>query len=246
MAASSAWYDAQGAQIKLVVDDVPDKNGVLRGAILVDLKPGWKTYWRDPGDAGVPPSLNISGSANATDAVLHYPPPVRFDEAGAWSIGYKKPVALAFTAQVQDTTKPVDLKTIVFLGVCKETCIPVQTEFELLTNPAVGMSEADVSAAFAALPLPATADLRLTTAHLEGETLIVDADLPAPGANAELFAASAHGWYLDVPLLESGPGGKPRFRIRVFERPKQAAGGEIAYTLISNDRAVEGTFSLPE
>lgn len=245
LAASSDWYDAEGAQLRLVVDDVPDAEGVLRGALIVDLLPGWKTYWRDPGEAGVPPSLKTDGSDNAGEAMLHFPPPVRFVEAGSISTGYKQPVALAITLPVIDASRGVALKASVFLGVCKETCIPVQTVFELETNPDAGITETDVAAAFAALPEPAIAGFRLTEAQLDDEDILVTAELPDGADMADLFVAGGNGWYLDAPRAETGPDGKARFRIPVIEKPAKPGGGEVPYTLVTGTRAVEGTFDLP-
>ena len=58
-----------------------DEKGVLQGALEIDLKPGWKTYWRDPGDAGVPPTIDATASSNVASAELSFPAPHRFDEA---------------------------------------------------------------------------------------------------------------------------------------------------------------------
>ncbi len=60
----------------------------------IDLKPGWKTYWRDPGDAGVPPTLDASASSNIASAELSFPAPQRFDDGFAIWAGYKEPVGI--------------------------------------------------------------------------------------------------------------------------------------------------------
>ena len=61
LASSSDWYEAEGGRVRLVTSGAADENGVIEGALEIDLKPGWKTYWRDPGDAGVPPTLDRFG-----------------------------------------------------------------------------------------------------------------------------------------------------------------------------------------
>src|SRR5262245_54788615 len=68
LAASSDWYQAEGAAVRLLASGAPDEQGVLKGALQIELKPGWKTYWQDPGDAGVPPSLDVSASRNVAAA----------------------------------------------------------------------------------------------------------------------------------------------------------------------------------
>ncbi len=55
IASSSDWFETEGARIRLVTTGKPAADGKLKGMLDIELKPGWKTYWRDPGDAGVPP-----------------------------------------------------------------------------------------------------------------------------------------------------------------------------------------------
>ena len=70
-ASSSSWYNSEGGKVRLVTSGKADAAGRIQGVLDIALKPGWKTYWRDPGDAGVPPQLDISGSTNIADARFH-------------------------------------------------------------------------------------------------------------------------------------------------------------------------------
>ena len=61
----------------------------LRAGVEIRLDAGWKTYWRDPGDSGVPPTFDFSGSDNVKSVTVQWPAPERFpDGAGGNSIGY--------------------------------------------------------------------------------------------------------------------------------------------------------------
>ena len=63
--------------------------------LKIKLKEGWKTYWRYPGDLGVPLVLDFSASQNVKAVIVRYPAPMRFpDGAGGNSIGYKGDVIL--------------------------------------------------------------------------------------------------------------------------------------------------------
>lgn len=64
LAASSDWVETPGGKVRVVLEE-NKHTGELRGALQIDLNPGWKTYWRNPGDAGVPPQLNIEGNSSA-------------------------------------------------------------------------------------------------------------------------------------------------------------------------------------
>ena len=77
LAASSGWHHADGTSLRIVTSDRSDADGRLRGALEIRLKPGWKTYWLDPGDAGVPPTLTLA-DGRPVDAA--FPAPKRFDD----------------------------------------------------------------------------------------------------------------------------------------------------------------------
>ena len=63
-ASATDWLEVNGGRVRLVTSGLPDSSGLLNGALEIDLEPGWKTYWRDPGDAGVPPQIDIARSSN--------------------------------------------------------------------------------------------------------------------------------------------------------------------------------------
>ena len=65
-AGSSDWFETEGARIRLVTIDEPTPEGTLKGTLEIALDAGWKTYWADPGDAGIPPQIDIAGSQNVT------------------------------------------------------------------------------------------------------------------------------------------------------------------------------------
>ena len=102
----------------------------------IDLKPGWKTYWRDPGDAGVPPTLDASASSNIASAELSFPAPHRFDDGFAIWAGYKEPVSLPVAFTLTDARQPATIDAKVFLGICETICIPVQATFSSI-RPAI-------------------------------------------------------------------------------------------------------------
>src|SRR5262249_47360799 len=67
----------------------------LRAGIEIKLDPGWRTYWRDPGDSGAPPIFDFSGSENVKSVNVLWPAPEKFpDGAGGHSIGYRDRVVL--------------------------------------------------------------------------------------------------------------------------------------------------------
>src|SRR5690606_16478618 len=96
-AAASDWYHVEGGSVRVVTSGVPDENGVLRGALEIRLKRGWKTYWRDPGSSGVPPTLDVAVGDRTAPVEIGFPAPQRFDDGYAEWAGYDEPVALALS-----------------------------------------------------------------------------------------------------------------------------------------------------
>jgi DsbC/DsbD-like thiol-disulfide interchange protein len=244
LASSSPWADVQGGAVRLVTSGKPDADGILRGALQIDLKPGWKTYWRDPGDTGVPPSISLTGASLAGVA---YPVPQRFDEDGTVWNGYEAPVSFAVRLKVPGG-KADEIGAHVFLGICQTICIPLQAELKLDpgADPENREDAAIVTQTFEAVPAPARPGFRLAEAENGGKTLTVAAELPQPGAAAELFLAAPEGYSFGPPRRLADKDGKTGFSVQVYEQPdKPAPGTMAAYTLVQNGEAVAGTISLP-
>lgn len=97
--------------------------------LLIQLKPGWKTYWRAPGEAGIQPHFDWSGSKNLAAVKVLWPRPVVFYQYGMRSIGYDTNVVLPLEIEPLRAGEPITLSAAVNLGVCDDICIPVQTDF---------------------------------------------------------------------------------------------------------------------
>src|SRR5690348_17144494 len=76
---------------------------VLLGGVALQLQPGWKTYWRSPGDSGVPPRFDFSKSDNVEAVTVLWPAPLMFDDgAGGHSMGYHDKVVLPLRIVVKN------------------------------------------------------------------------------------------------------------------------------------------------
>src|ERR1700733_3042670 len=102
---------------------------LVRAGIEIRLDTGWKTYWRYPGDSGVPPTLDFSGSENVKSVTVLWPAPTRFaDGAGGYSIGYHGDVVLPLRVLANDAAKPSTLRLKLGYAVCSNLCVPVEAE----------------------------------------------------------------------------------------------------------------------
>jgi len=247
LASSSAWHASEGGQVRLVTSGAPDKSGHLQGALEIQLKPGWKTYWRDPGSSGVPPQLDVSASTNIASWDMAFPAPQRHDDGyGPWA-GYDRSVVLPIAFTLTDPGRKTPIEATVFLGMCETICIPVQAR--LSVDPASGADDAadarTVQAGKAALPADATADFGVTPLPGDDKTLVVEAHLPGDATAAEFFIAGSDDYIFGTPHRKDRDG-KVVFSIPILDRPaSRPAGNGLHYTLTGPAGAVSGLLPYP-
>ncbi|ADO41759.1 protein-disulfide reductase DsbD domain-containing protein [Ketogulonicigenium vulgare] len=129
--------------------------GTQIAGVQITLAPGWKTYWRAPGDAGIPPQILLSGTQNVTNATFQWPVPEVFETAGMRTIGYIGSVTLPIEFALSDPGAPARITGDVEIGVCKEICIPVRLDFDAVL-PAGGARDPMIAAALIDRPMTAT------------------------------------------------------------------------------------------
>ena len=123
--AATEWLDGPKADIRLIsaTAAVGDLETIPLG-IEVRLEDGWKTYWRSPGDAGIPPQVEWNGSSNLEAAAFQWPAPVRFNYYDLETFGYQKKVVFPVNAKIKNTGEGVNLRARVDLLICDDVCIP--------------------------------------------------------------------------------------------------------------------------
>ena len=249
-AAATGWRQNEGARIRIVAA-APDSEGVIRAAIDVELSPGWTTYWRNPGESGIPPQLDTAGSLNVASAVLAFPPPVALDEGGVTAIGYDAPVALPLTIRQAQPGRDTVLRANLFMGVCKKICIPVHEQFSLnipaASAPESSIASVVVASAFASLPAPQNDHFAVRRISLskDGRGLVVSTRLPGPGGTPRLFVAGPEGWSFAPARLDERQGSSATFFVPVTGKPDKPAGDPV-FVLVVRDgsQSIEATKTL--
>src|ERR1700722_2921665 len=227
---------------------------VLLGGIAFQLQPGWKTYWRTPGDSGMPPRFDFSKSENIEAVTILWPAPTKFDDgAGGHSLGYHNQIVLPLRIVAKNADKPVTLRAAVNYAVCEKLCIPVEADTEL---PFTSVASTEDSALFAALdtvPKPATIGdpnpLTIRDVEREGKTtVLIDVVPPADAGNVALFVEGpTPDWSLPVPtLVEHSPAGVKRFSFELDGLPPgtNPEGAALKLTLVGGDRSYEFNTNL--
>lgn len=165
-------------------------NGDHMAALRLELADGWKTYWRTPGDAGIPPSFDWRASGNLEGVSVSWPSPDVFWQSGMRSVGYKHEVTLPLRLRLRDGQRDAELHGVIDIGICKDVCLPQRLEVSA-TLPASGAKpDPRIAAAMADLPYGAE-DAGVTSVDCEigpaqrGLGLSVAIDLPGATGQEE-------------------------------------------------------------
>src|ERR1700736_6572864 len=118
---ASPWDGDARSAARLIAGAPPSGQvAPLRAGIEVRLKQGWHTYWRYPGDAGIPPRFDFTGSQNVTAVEVLWPAPRRLPEAGLATIGYDRDVILPLRVTPQEAARPVTLRIKIDYAICEK------------------------------------------------------------------------------------------------------------------------------
>ena len=248
-ATAAAWTASTNSKVRLVAGTANDGGGrALLAGVQLRMDSGWKTYWRNPGDSGVPPSFDWTGSKNLKSAEVLYPAPHRFDDADGTAIGYGDEVLFPVRLTLEREGEPIELKLAFSYGLCKDLCIPNEVSLSLALPADAGQGEALLlDGALAQVPKPASPGLLPAIsgveAKLDGDArgIVVDAVFP-PGATGTDLLIDGGDVFVPVPAPLGAPvDGKQRFAV-TFASPAEAAaikGKTLRLTLVSDQGATE-------
>ena len=143
--------------------------GTQMAALELRLAPGWKTYWRAPGEAGIPPAFDWTASDNIRAVAFHWPKPEIFDLNGMRTFGYHDALVLPIEISPVDAGRPIEVRARIDLGVCNEICVPMTVSVSGELAPGAARDPV-IGAALANLPESA-AKAGLSAAHCEAEPI---------------------------------------------------------------------------
>ena len=247
---ASPWQRDGHSAVRLLAGS--RSGAVLLGGIAFQLQPGWKTYWRTPGDSGVPPRFDFSKSDNIEAVTVLWPAPTKFDDgAGGHSLGYHDQIVLPLRIVAKNADKPVTLRADVNYAVCEKLCIPVEASAELPFTSVASTEDSVLFAALDTVPKPANVGdpnpLTIRDVKREKSTVLVDVVNPGDQDVSLFVEGPTPDWGLPVPkLLEHGPPGVKRFAFDLDGVPPgvNPAGAALKLTLVGGDRSYEFNINL--
>jgi DsbC/DsbD-like thiol-disulfide interchange protein len=247
-AAHSEWSQADQAQVRLLLaGQAADR---IAGGIEIMMTPGWHTYWRNPGETGVPPAFDFSGSDNVAAVEVFYPAPERLDDGTGVSLVYSDEVVFPLSVTPVEPERPVTLRLAASFGVCAEVCIPTRASSAVTLPagaPADPLADATLARYQARVPkAPEPGRFDVEKVALADGALLIDVRTP-DSSYLDLFAEPPEGWYIGQPAFVSRAGGVSRYRLALDGRPRGAApeGQRFRFVAVAGGEAVEKAIEIP-
>ena len=243
-AAQDAYADPVTSEV-LQGWDMPDGRRVT--ALRLTLEPGWKTYWRSPGDAGIPPEFDWTRARNLGTVDITWPTPKVYDQNGMRSIGYTGQLVIPLHVTPTRTGKPVRLRGTMALGVCSDVCIPHEIDFDTLLDAPDARPTPAIVAAMADVPYSATeAKVRAATCSLRptDQGMQIEAHVTLPHTGGHEYAVIETGtpglWISETKTQRQGD---TLVAISDMIHPSGGAFGidrsEVRITILGGDYAVD-------
>lgn len=189
-------------------------DGSHMAALRLTLAPGWKTYWRAPGDAGIPPRFDWSGSKNLARVAVSWPTPKVFDQNGMRSVGYESVLVIPLRIHPVEHSTAVQLSVDMDLGVCSDICVPYALSLDAEIDSSSQKPVPAIAAALAQQPYSAEeAGVRSAECIVSptADGLKIEARVTMPPAGDDEYV-----------VIEPGPGD-----IWVSEAKTQRSGGSL-------------------
>lgn len=251
-AADASRWDGDGhSAVRLIAGNAAGERDalVLRSGIEVKLMPGWKMYWRHPGDAGVPPRFDFTGSKNVRAVTVLWPAPQRFSQDGSNLIVYKGDVILPLRIVPEKPDKPVMLRLKLDYGICEKLCILAEAQSELALSGDDTSHEPALAAAEARVPRQVAVgeggalSIKSVRREIGSNRSRIVVDIAASDASSvDLFVEGPTAdWALPLPEPASAEAGLRRFAVELGGMPPgvDARGAVLRFTATADSEAIE-------
>mgnify|MGYP000492361752 CR=1 FL=1 len=212
---------------------------LLLAGLEMTMDPGWHTYWRHPGDSGIAPTFDWSKSQNVAEIEVLWPAPLRFDQPGDMTIGYKDRIVWPVLVRPTDPAKPVMLRLSMHYGVCSDICIPGRVDLHLtMSDEATSENDHLIRQFLTRVPSEPDDGVEIT-AYAEKDRLIVSvskmADDPA------LIIEGPSGIWFGKPIAKRD--GKSIHYAVPFESTNAAKlkGADVALVFSGTHTAIKAT-----
>ena len=235
--------------VRLIAGDY--RNKTWTAGVEIILAPGWKTYWRVPGDSGVPAEFEWKNSTNVKTAEVSWPAPKRYQDITGKSIGYKKHVIFPVTVTPENNSRPARLDLQLYYAVCSDICVPAQAslKLDLPVDMPPGMDLPRINKFLALVPQK----LESAITVVDSKVIIIKAKpvltIKLSGKVAkktDILVEGSDAAFFDAPKAISSTNGEHVFHLPIdgIDKPGQLAGKVLKLTVLSGDIRFEKNIRL--
>lgn len=231
-----------------------DADGVVRGVLQIEPKDGWITYWREPGEAGIPPQITPDPASGAALTTMAYPVPKLIENGDITDIGYDHAVSLPFQLKATDPAAGGKIDLTAFIGVCQNICIPFEAKFSIERGNAGDDDREErrlLEEARETLPEATSDDFKVIDFHITPDKTMLGVQLQLPEnapKETEIFIAGPSGFAYYEPQNLVRDKRKLSFYMNIKGLPKtyQVQGNSWPILVKSGDRAMETMLNFPK
>ena len=252
-AAISQWKGVEQGQVRLLTSGgLQGTNNHYLIGIEIALEPGWKTYWRNPGESGIPTEINFSSSSNLKNAETFYPIPTTHFDGYSNSIVYFDHVIFPIKVVPEDPNLPINLHTLVTYGLCETVCIPgeVALDTTLFPNDTIDKSSLSIiNTVLEQIPSPAQPNDKIAITSVE-ETkndkgiigLIITAKIIENGLQPDLFVVGPPNIYIEMPEFQYHSKNQGQWFLSLSNIKQRNF--NLHFTLVQESNAIEKIWNL--
>jgi DsbC/DsbD-like thiol-disulfide interchange protein len=254
-ALQSGWIDGHNSRTRLTAGHTAGGTPEVYAFVEIELGPGWKTYWRNPGESGIPPRFDFKRSKNIAKAEVLYPAPTRIADPVGDIVGYKGRVIFPVKLTLTDAAQATDVAADVQFGICKDICVPSEAALDVMIPAGDSSPIGDTNdLALSRVPRDGSS---VTGKHPNTSSVVVDLKstkprleitgyFPGGTQNADVFVEAPDGIYLPLLVKTAEVGNEASFEADLSKDVdlKALAGKTLTITVVSDTGASQSTFKI--
>ncbi len=208
--------------------------------IAVDLAKDWKTYWRMPGEAGIPPQFDWTASRGVGGVEVLYPLPRRLHDLSGETVGYEHQVVFPIIVKPKPPATAAELHLDLFFAVCKDICIPAKANARLMLGSANTGEAGVVDEWLKRIPVPGTV-VRSAAAVTDSNKTVLVAKLARPVD--DIFVETEGSAYFRKPEF-SADGFEARLPVDNVKDAAQLRGLRLNLTVATRGAGIEQALTV--
>jgi suppressor for copper-sensitivity B len=218
--------------------------------VRLNLGSGWKTYWKSPGDGGLPTEFDWSGSSNIVDAEVNWPAPSRLSILGFETIGYAEKVLFPVRIKVRDPGVETRIGLKLAIYACSTICVREERTLGATIRPgASGDSPTIIDAWRSRVPLATSSVLSVLSVERSRTgpaSLRIEVASTRPLLEPDVFVESDPPVSGDRPIVTFEQGNRATLIVNLpGETAESLRARPVTATVVSDDAAVLAVSPAP-